>query len=321
MDTLRALRAVSELGESQWGLVTSAQARALGVSHMNLSRMAAAGDLERVAHGVYRVASVPSDQHEALRAAWLATDPGKLAHERLSASRTSTVVSGESAAVLHEIGDFRAAKSEFTVAARKQTQRPDVRYRTLELPDVDVTIRGGLPVTTRERTIADLVQSDQDLSLVGDALADALRQSRLDVARLVELLSPLAKRKGLREGDGEGLLRELMKVAGVDQDALSRKISSVPGLGAAVVQEHLSQVLDPYGKEVAAALVKLVNDVVAPSVGEALQPAQNVIAELVEKQALPDPSKQVAEALGEILAGQVPVLDWVTIVRALEEHE
>lgn len=84
--------------------------------------------------------------------------------------------------------------------------------------------------TTRERTIADLIEANQDFSLVGDALADLLRQSRPNTKRLIELLSPLAKRKGFPKGDGEAPLDGLMRVAGADLEALSRKIASAPDL-------------------------------------------------------------------------------------------
>ncbi|MBK7822869.1 MAG: hypothetical protein IPJ61_17855 [Tessaracoccus sp.] len=130
----------------------------------------------------------------------------------------SAVISGESAARLRGIGDFRATRSEFTTPTRRQTQRPDVHYRTRVLPEQDVTIRDGLPVTTRKRTIADLVEDRQDLSLIGDALRDAAGQSRLDSDRLAELLSPLAERSGHKKGDGGALLNELLRVAGMNFD-------------------------------------------------------------------------------------------------------
>lgn len=230
---------LAEVTESQWGMVTSAQASARGVSHMNLTRLADSGDLVRLSHGVYKDAGAPGGQHEDLHAAWLATDPAKLAYERLGERPGSAVVSGESAARLHGIGDLRAMKSEFTTPTRKQTQRADIRYRTRVLPDQDVTVREGLPVTTRERTIADLVEDRHDFSIVGNALRDAARQSLLDVDRLIELLSPLAERNGHRKGDGDALLEELMRVAGLDQESVAKQIASIPSLGSLVAAQYL----------------------------------------------------------------------------------
>ncbi len=225
MKTREALRALAEVTESQWGMVTSSQALACGVSHMNLTRLTDSGDLVRVYQGVYQDAGAPSAMHQNLRAAWLATDPSKLAYERLRERPATAVVSGESAAKLHNISDLPAAKAEFTTPRRKQTQRPDVHYRTRQLPEQDVTVRDGLPVTTRERTIADLVADRHDLSIVGDALRDAARQSQLDTERLIALLDPLAARNGHHKGDGRALYEELLQLAGLDPASLAKQLA------------------------------------------------------------------------------------------------
>lgn len=232
---------LSEVSESQWGMVTTAQVNARGVSHMNLTRLTESGDLVRLSHGVYRDAGAPSDQYEGLRSAWLATEPDRFAWERLTERPGTAVVSGESASRLHGIGEFRAMKSEFTTPRRKQTQRPDVRYRTRELTSDDVTVREGLPVTTRERTISDLVEDRQDLSLVGHVLRDAARQSRLDVDRLTDLLNPLAERNGYRRGDGEALLENLMRLAGIDPDSIAKQLAGLDVLGALITEQYLQR--------------------------------------------------------------------------------
>jgi hypothetical protein len=241
MQSRESLRTLAEVTESQWGMVTSAQAGARGISHMNLTRLTESGSLVRLAQGVYRDAGAPSVEHEALRAAWLAIEPKKLAYERLEDLPNTAVVSGESASRLHAIGDLRASRSEFTTPTRKQTQRPDVRYRTRSLPGQDVTVRDGLPVTTRERTIADLVEDRQDLSLVAGVLRDAAQQSRLDLDRLSGLLGPLAERNGHRKGDGDALLEELLQIAGIDAASVAKHLAAIPDLGALITANYLSQ--------------------------------------------------------------------------------
>lgn len=241
MKSRDSLRALAEVTESQWGMVTSAQAGARGISHMNLTRLTESGSLTRLAQGVYRDSGAPSSDHEDLRAAWLAIEPKKLAYERLNEQPRTAVVSGESASRLHAVGDLRAMKSEFTTATRKQTQRTDVRYRTRSLPEQDVTVRDGLPVTTRERTIADLVEDRQDLSLVGGALRDAARGSSLDLDRLGELLSPLAERNGHRKGDGDAFLEELLQIAGIDVASIAKHMAAIPDLGALITANYLRQ--------------------------------------------------------------------------------
>lgn len=230
---------LAEVSESQWGMITSAQAAARGVSHMNLTRLAESGDLARVSRGVYRDAGAPSDEYEALRAAWLASDPVKLAYERVAEIPAGVVVSGESAAKLHGIGDLRAMRSEFTTPVRKQTQRSEVHYRTRVLGGRDVTMREGLPVTTIERTIADLVEDRNDLSIIGNALRDGARQFRLDVGRLTELLAPLAERNGHGKGDGEALLEQLLRLGGIHEEDLATQVAGIPSLGRLVAAKYL----------------------------------------------------------------------------------
>lgn len=239
-----ALQQLAEVTESQWGMVTTAQARAQGIDHMTLKRLNDDGHLVRLIHGVYRSAGAPSAEHEELRAAWLAAEPRRLALERLHDNRPGIVVSGESAARLHGIGDLRATRSEFTSPTRRQSQRFDVRYRTRNLPREDVTVRDGLPATTRERTIADLVEDRQDLSTVADALRDATRQSVLDTERLTELLAPLARRNGCAAGDGAALLEKLARSAGIDENSWARSIVENGPLMAKILSQcatHLPQ--------------------------------------------------------------------------------
>lgn len=242
MKAREALRVLAEVSESQWGMVTSAQANARGVSHMNLTRLTDSGDLVRLSHGVYKDAGAPGGEYDELRSAWLSSEPTRLAWDRLQEKPGKVIVSGESAATVHGIGNLRAMRSEFTTASRKQTQRPDVHYRTRILTSDDVTVREGLPVTTPERTIADLVEQRTQLDHVGDVLRDAARKSRLDTDRLSELLSPLAERNGHAKGDGSALLEELLQNARIDLHSLSQQIVKMPALGALVAHNYLATI-------------------------------------------------------------------------------
>lgn len=223
-----ALRTLAEITETQWGLVTSTQAREAGLTHMDLTRLSQSGHLVRVAHGIYRDAGAPADQHEDLRAAWLSVSPAKLAYQRLRASLSDAVVSGESAANLHAIGDFRADAMEISLSQRRRSRREGVQFRVRDIEPRDVTLVQGLPVTSLERTIADLARDGHDLSHVANALSDALRQSQLQEARLAELLAPVAHRRGFPQGDGDSLLRNLKEMAVASDDPLASALSNVP---------------------------------------------------------------------------------------------
>lgn len=220
-----ALRVLAEASSAQWGMVTTAQVAALGVSRLDLARLADSGQLIRLTHGVYRDTGAPADEFEALRAAWLSTDPRRTAAERLADDERGTVVSGPSAAWLHGIGDLSADRHEFTTPQRRQSQRAELRFRQRELAAQDVTIIDGLPVTGMERTVADLVEDRQDLSLVADVLRDAARKRSLDYRHLDDLLVPLAARRGFRKGDGAALRMRLMELAGIDALSVAKRIS------------------------------------------------------------------------------------------------
>lgn len=236
-----ALRVLAELSASQWGMVTTAQAAAHGVQRLDLSRLANAGHLERLAHGVYRDAGAPSDEFESLRAAWLAADPSHTAEQRLRDLPDGVVVMGESAASLHGVGDLPGDQHEFGSAVRRQTQRAEVSFRQRQFEPGDVTIAHGLPVTTIERTVADLVEARTDLSLVAEVLRDAARTRRLDNDRLAELLGPLAARNGLHKDDGPALLDRLITLAGLDATSLAAEIATSETLSALVAANSLAR--------------------------------------------------------------------------------
>ncbi|MCB1256813.1 MAG: type IV toxin-antitoxin system AbiEi family antitoxin domain-containing protein [Microthrixaceae bacterium] len=240
MSISHALRLLAEVASSQWGMVTTAQAAEYGVQRLDLSRLAKSGHLERLTHGVYRYAGSPSEEFENLRAAWLATEPSLMAERRLSDLANAVVVMGASAASLHGVGDLPAARYEFSSPVRRQSQRPGISYRQRELSPIDVTIAHGLPVTTVERTIVDLVEARTDLSLVADVLRDAARIRSLDAHRLVELLRPLAGRNGLRKDDGEALLDQLIVLAGLDSETLANQLAASEALADLVAARRLA---------------------------------------------------------------------------------
>lgn len=233
-----ALRVLAEVTAYQWGMVTSAQASMHGITRLDLSRLAADGQLERVAHGVYKDAGAPAGRHDDLQAAWLSTDPKAMGEARIKDAASGVVVAGESAADLHGIGDFRALRHEFVSPARRQSQRSAIRYRQRTLDPRDVTLVDGLPVMTMERTIADLIEEVGDLSLVADALRDAFRKRDLDLERLRSLFAPLAQRNGLMKGDGAALLDRLMEIAGIDPEAVARRVAADASLGSRVAANY-----------------------------------------------------------------------------------
>ncbi len=238
MKSKDALRALAEVTAYQWGMVTSAQAGMHGITRLDLSRLAADGQLERIAHGVYKDAGAPAGPNDDLRAAWLSTDPKTVGAVRIKDVADGVVVAGQSAAELHGIGAFRALRHEFVVPTRRQSQRNAIRYRQRTLEPRDVTLVEGLPVMTMERTIADLIEEVGDLSLVADALRDASRKRDLDLEQLRALLAPLAHRNGLKKDDGPALLDRLMEMAGIGPEAAARRVAADASLNSRVAANY-----------------------------------------------------------------------------------
>jgi hypothetical protein len=112
---------------------------------------------------------------------------------------------------MHGDTSFYETPFSFDVAMPKRTAREDVRLRHWPVDEVDVRIIEGLPVTSIERTVADLVRGHEDPSLVGGFIAGACSRGHVvDEARLAELLAPLASRNGFARGDGKAFAHELV---------------------------------------------------------------------------------------------------------------
>lgn len=163
MKALDALNIINDLASSQKGLFTAAQTTALGIDRMSLSRLAAHGQIEPVARGVFKAAAAPSIRGEDVYAAWLATDPTSPAYLR-PPSGNVCVASLGTAAWLHGLGELKPEPITFSYPDRKQTRNPSVRFLRRSLPADDVCIAEGIPTTTPRRTILDLLDYGEDLS-------------------------------------------------------------------------------------------------------------------------------------------------------------
>src|SRR5664280_1845313 len=189
----------SHIAAGQWGLLTTAQAVHEGISRLQLARLADAGVLQRVGRGVYATTS-SAGEHLSLRAAWLALDPAHTAELRLVNPIAAGVVSHASAAGLHQLGDLLDDQHEFTLAQRKQTARGGIRIHRGDLLEQDVTVVEGLPVTTVERTIADLLRAGHDPEHVAQIIGQGARRGVIDLTDLAVHLEPLARRHNQPDG-------------------------------------------------------------------------------------------------------------------------
>ena len=241
---MSAVLTLADVAAEQWGLVTTAQARALGVSAQAVARLTNQGSLERMTHGVYRVSGAPPEPVDELRAAWLTLDPSRRAAERVR-SAAPALVSHRSAASLHGLGDLDADLHEFTTPARKQSRRPDIRLHRGHLVAGEWTVVDGLPVTTVARTVADLAAARVDGGHLAGVVRDALTVRQVSDHELSAALAPHAHRYGAPAGDGEALLARFIQESGVSvplgravelagvasiAESASRLLASAPGM-------------------------------------------------------------------------------------------
>ena len=202
---------LSALAEEQWGLVTRRQAQSASVSPATITRLTRNGVLDRVAHGVYRLAGAPPADHLDLRAAWLQLAPATPAWARTAAQG---VVSHRSAGALYGIGHLPADRHEFTTPDRRQSRRSDVRLHVGQLDDAEwITLR-GLPVTRPSRIAADLLNDREDPGAIAHLVADALRGVYDYPSTIAAALAPHAGQLGLRRNDGAATLRWLLDLVG-----------------------------------------------------------------------------------------------------------
>ena len=208
---------LADLAAEQWGLITTAQAGALGVSAQQVARMASTGILERLRHGVYRLAGNPPSSLDDVRAAWLGLDPAITAAERLTRSQPE-VLSHRSAARLHGLGDLEADVIEFTVAGRKQSRSSDVRFHVDDgLQRSEWTLVDGLPVTTIETTIGQLAAERLDGGHLAGVVRDALVTHHLGIEAITAVLRPFAHHYGAPLGAGAEFLNLLLDQAGIPE--------------------------------------------------------------------------------------------------------
>ena len=138
------------------------------------------------------------------------------------------VVTGATATVVHGIGELQPTPYTFAVASRRQSQRPEIRYRVRPLIAEEWSQVEGLPVTSVERTVRDLLADGADLSLVAHAFADAVTSAAIDPGRLQAQLAHVAHRLDVPRGDGAAAVGRLLELAGLDEEALLRRILNDP---------------------------------------------------------------------------------------------
>lgn len=221
MELVQALELLGGYTAGQWGMVTTRQALSLGVDDVTLHRLRAAGLLETVRHGVHAATSSPASDARQEQAAWLSLRPDTAAWERPQLDPDGGVISHQSAARLHGLGDLPNTRVEMTVPRRRTMRDPGVWLRKAELTDAEVTLLDGLPVTTAARTIRDLLDRRTDASHIATIILQAAEARLVAPDALVDQIRPYARRYGVTPGNGAELLTQLLAQVGVSRDELT----------------------------------------------------------------------------------------------------
>ncbi|MEU5196097.1 hypothetical protein AB0G86_18905 [Streptomyces scabiei] len=200
----------------QWGLITAEQAEQTGVDASLLGTLTRAGVLTAVEEGAFQLAGAPLPAHVDIKVAWLRLKPGVPAWSRLDGN--SGVVSHSSACRLHGLGDLPAGTVELLVTPGTTQAGAEVRlHADTDLDQAQITVVDGLPVTTAERTITDLLAAGQDGGHVGGVVADAVRRGLVGHSTLAADIAPFAPGYGLpASASGSDLIGHLLRQAGED---------------------------------------------------------------------------------------------------------
>lgn len=227
MEMVRALELLGGYTAGQWGLVTTRQALPLGVDDVTLYRLKTAGLLETVRHGVHAVTSSVASEARPEQAAWLSLRPEMAAWERPKLDRDGGVISHQSAARLHGLGDLPNTRIEMTVPRRRTMRDPGVWLRKAELTEPEVTVLDGLPVTTPTRTICDLLDRHTDASHIATIIRQAVEAGQVQLNELPTRIAPYARGYGAKAGNGTELLSQLLAQIGHSIDDLAVRPSAV----------------------------------------------------------------------------------------------
>ena len=170
------------LAEEHDGLLTSKDARVLGIQDSVLVRLAQRGRLERMSRGVYRIAHFPADRFAQYREAvlWAQASQGP---ERVALSH-------ETALLLYGISDVNPARVHLTVpmSARLRREHPEwIVIHRADLTPQEISQHEGMPVTSVERSVMDVLSTTHRTDIARQAITDALREGMLTAAQASSL--------------------------------------------------------------------------------------------------------------------------------------
>ncbi len=133
-------RGCAAIASRQFGLISRAQALGEGLSADAIDHRLAAGRLERLLPGVFRIAGAPASWHQRLMAAILWAPRAAVSHQ--------------AAAAVWELEGCPSDRVELSTMSTRKSRVPWITlHRVATLDRADVTSLGPIPVTTPTRTL------------------------------------------------------------------------------------------------------------------------------------------------------------------------
>jgi len=208
-------RAIGDLAERQYGVVSREQLRGLGFEPGAIGRRIRAGRLHQVQPGIYAVGHRLIPREGRWMAAVLASGP-------------DAVLSHWSAAALWAIRPNSRTRIDVTVAHATRSSDA-IRRHVSQVPPDERTAEEGIPVTSVPRTIFDLAATEP-ADVVENLLREAEYRQLHDRLSLWHLLERYPSRRGTR------------KV----RAALGRLKSEPPGRRRSLLEERFAPFLRRY---------------------------------------------------------------------------
>ncbi|MGH3442852.1 MAG: type IV toxin-antitoxin system AbiEi family antitoxin domain-containing protein [Nitriliruptorales bacterium] len=224
---------VARAAAKRFGLFTSSDAQAHGVTRNGIASRVRSGDVTRVGRGIYRFTAADPSREQRLLAAILACGDG-------------AVASHLTAAAVWTLGDLRPVAPFHVLVPDKRKREIDgvALHSSTTLDRLDVTVRGAMPVTTPWRTTVDAcgklsVDEGEDLTI------EVMRRRMATPAQLraaTERMGPAPGVAGvnqvLRSFDPEELVRLMSWLEAKFLREIRRRRLPMPKVNRRITNEH-----------------------------------------------------------------------------------